>query len=286
MKKVTQKINAKINLTLEIVGVENGYHLIKSLVASVNIADAVTLYKRNDGLITIKEKGIKVGGKLQDNNAYKACKAFMDRYFCNGADIIIDKKIPIGGGLGGSSADIAGVLKCMQLLYGDFSEVESLAESLGSDVNYMLKGGYAVISGRGEKVVSTYIKDKFYLLLIFDSVSVSAKQSYGEFDKIHGYGEYKEPFTPSVVKLLENGESEKAFSLCYNDLYIPSATLNPNICKNIDLIRDIGAEYINMSGSGSTVFALFRSKKDRDRAYKNIVKTVGKDKLLKAETVI
>lgn len=285
MKKFTQKINAKINLTLEVLGILDGYHLINSLVASVNIPDAVTLYKRNDGLITLKEKGIIVGGKIEKNNAYKAVKAFMERYGTNGVDIVIDKKIPVGGGLGGSSADIAGALIGMAKLYG-VGDIEELAQTLGSDVNYMLKGGYAIISGRGERVEPVLIKDKFYLIFITDETMLSAKAVYNKYDEQNGYLVEKEPFSKVVADYIIKGETDKAFNLAYNDLLNPSLTLNPKIGENLELLSSLGANFVNMTGSGSTVFALFKSKKARDKAYKELVKTTSEVNLIKAETVV
>jgi 4-diphosphocytidyl-2-C-methyl-D-erythritol kinase len=76
MKKFTIKVPAKINLTLDVVGVDGKYHNIESLVTSVNVYDTVTVSRRRDGRITVDMRGIPVDCEICDNNAYKAAKLF------------------------------------------------------------------------------------------------------------------------------------------------------------------------------------------------------------------
>jgi len=285
LKKVTQKINGKINLTLDVLGVKDGYHIINSLVASVKITDAVTLYKRNDDKITLIEKGVKVGGKITDNNAYKSAKAFMEYYKTNGVDIVINKKIPIGSGLGGSSADIAGVLKGMATIYGAKDGVDMLAEKLGSDVNYMLRGGYATISGRGENVALISSKDKFYLILKTEDFSVTAKESYSKYDQVVNNIFNEQGCTSICAKALMTGESKKLFENAKNDLYLSSKLIKPEIETSVNLLKEFNADYVSMTGSGATTYALYLTKKARNKAYKELIKRYGKEKFIKTKTV-
>ena len=137
MRKVKVKIPAKINITLDVLDkTPDGFHDLKSLVASINIYDKITLKKRKDVFISLKEKG-NVTGLQEENNAYKTAKKFMAKYDTPGVNIVIDKKIPIANGLGGSSADIAGVLIAMKKLYKVDCDLSELASELGSDVCYM-----------------------------------------------------------------------------------------------------------------------------------------------------
>ena len=119
MNTVKIKAYAKINLTLEIEGMENGYHLLDSLVASVDIFDLLVLKKRKGRLSAVTMHGM--GSESippERNNALKAAEEFSAEFGTDGADITVFKNIPIGTGLGGSSADISGVLKGMARLYG------------------------------------------------------------------------------------------------------------------------------------------------------------------------
>ena len=149
------KSYAKINLTLEILGVEGGYHLLDSLVASVDMFDLIVLKKRKDKLSRVVMKGMGSESIPPEKNvALKAAELFSETFSKGGAEITVYKNIPIGAGLGGSSADAAGVLNGMAKLYGveDREKLKALADSLGSDTGYMLSGGFARMQGRGEKV--------------------------------------------------------------------------------------------------------------------------------------
>ena len=112
--KVRVKIPAKINLTLDVVGVKNGYHELNSLVASVNIFDAFALVKRKDCAVNVTFTGLSADVEGKDSIACRAAELFVKEFGTTGADITIKRNIPAGGGLGGSSADAAGGLVGMQ----------------------------------------------------------------------------------------------------------------------------------------------------------------------------
>jgi 4-diphosphocytidyl-2C-methyl-D-erythritol kinase len=93
--KLKRQIGAKLNLTLDIVGEKNGFHQLKSLVVELSLKDTVIIKGRKDDEVTLKVKGatLPVGEK---NTAFKAGKAFVDRYLVPGVDITVIKKIPLG----------------------------------------------------------------------------------------------------------------------------------------------------------------------------------------------
>ncbi len=273
MKKVKVKIPAKINLSFDIIGKEEKFHKIRSLVASCNIYDAVTLYARKDKSVTLKEIGIKAGCPFEENNAVKAAKAFINTFGTCGVDIIINKKIPVGGGLGGSSADIAAVLKGMCALYNEKANIYPLAQRLGSDVTYMLNGGYAVISGKGDDVERLAVEQKLHLLVIFGENAVSAGQVYAEFDKS---GVKTENSTENCVKRLLSGDIEGLSDEMKNDLYLPSLKFCPEMADAIKDLEEAGAYKGVMTGSGSTVFGIFNDKNSAKSALKKIKKKFGK----------
>lgn len=273
---VKRKINAKINLTLDILGRENGFHNISSLVAEINIGDTVRLTKRKDNLIVLRVKGADLPTD-ENNNAYKAAKLFMQTFNTCGVNIFIDKKIMVGGGLGGSSADIAGVLLGMKRLFKITCALQPLAEKLGSDVSYMLGGGYAVISGKGDKVQRVNSKLKIYLLLLNHEQSVLARDCYNEFDS---QGKSFVPLTSEARQGLERGDFLQLKSCLKNDLYESAKKLVPKIEENLKLLNT--QKNAVMTGSGSTVFAIYESKKQRDLMYKKL-----KDKgVIRAQTII
>ncbi len=281
MKKTVVKAPAKINITLDILGTKGKYHEIKTLVSTVDIYDKITIRPRKDSCINLIMKGLAVDCPITENNAYKAAKLYMDKYSSTGADIIIEKHIPIGAGLGGSSADIAGVLIGMQKAYKKNEDLLALANSLGSDSGYLLSGGYAVLCGRGEKIEKKDITEKLYLLIITDSEPVSSRASYKEFDKLEKI--YK-PCTAAAEKALAGGQFDKLCSVIKNDLFLASCQINANIKTNLANLKTAGAPAQVMTGSGSSVVGIFNDKKQRDMVFKKLF-PLYKDNLIKAQTV-
>ena len=279
--KVKIKIPAKINLTLDVLGVKDGYHKISSLVASVNLYDAISLSARKDDVVNITFRGLPVGVSGEKSLAFRAARLFMDEFSVKGADIEITRSIPAGGGLGGSSADVAGVLLGMKKLYGVSRDMDNLASRLGSDTAYMLKGGYAVLKGRGEKIRSLpEIKKKFYLLIIACDKGVSSGECYAEFDR---QGKKYPQRTGGAARLLAEGDTENFLKTLKNDLYLPACEFVPEIRDNVNALILYGAAC--MTGSGSAVYGIYPDKKTQNQVYKKLYPVYGK-RLIKAKTII
>ena len=179
------KSYAKVNLSLNIAGTAGGYHLIDSVVCSIGVHDTVCARPRRDTLINVYMHGM--GSERippEKNNAVRAGEAFVSAFGTRGADIEIYKDIPVGAGLGGSSADAAGVLNVLEKLYktGKAGEIKALADALGSDTGYMLGGGFARLSGRGERV-EKLAGMPLHFLLILPPTPVSTAECFAEYDK-------------------------------------------------------------------------------------------------------
>lgn len=282
MKKTSVKIPAKINLTLDVKKGENGYHDISSMVTSINLYDQITVKKRKDKIVTLKETGIKSNCDQKNNNAFKAAVLFVHTFKTDGVDVILKKNIPVGAGLGGSSADIAGVLLAMKKLFKVKKDVKALADQLGSDSGYMMTGGPAIISGRGEKVFNLKTKIPFNLLIVTQNKMVSAGESYKRFDQMNLS---PSPVTDIATNLLHEGKINKFLSVLKNDLYAPSAQILPEIETNLEIIKNTGADKSIMTGSGSAVYGIYLDKKTRKSAYKTLKATFGKY-VLKAKTIL
>ena len=278
--KVKHKIPAKINLTLDVKKTDGEYHEIRSLVCSVDIYDTIILKKRKDELVTLKEKGIKSGSEVCDNNAVKSAIKYMQTQDTCGVDIILKKKIPVGAGLGGSSADASGTLVLMEKLYKKNADVISLANTLGSDTGYMVNGGLKVISGRGDIIDDVDAKFSAYLLFITDDQAVSTKKCYQLFDKeIEKAG-----CTDKAIEFLKNNDMDGFVLNIKNDLYAPALNLLPILKEKIIDLKKAGAKTAIMTGSGSAVYGIFFNEKQRDFAYRILIKKYGKN-LIKAKTL-
>ena len=281
MESVAVKAYAKINLTLFITGVENGYHMLDSLVASMDLHDKITLKKRKDKQIFVTMHGM--GSESiphEGNNAVKAGRLFVEAFATCGADITIEKNIPMGAGLGGSSADAAGVLRGLAQLYNidDFERLKLLADKTGSDTRYMLRGGWARLFNRGNEVKEIDGKLKVHVLLLVPDEAVSTAQCYSAFDKCGTIGGNSDGAERAVT---EGNLKGLADGLC-NSLMPAAVTLSGAIKNCIEELKEFSPLAINMTGSGSGVYALFENKekcacakslyKGRARAYISEVK--------------
>lgn len=279
MEKVIVKVPAKVNLTLDVTGEKGGFHTIKSLVASISLYDVITLSKREDKKVTLACSGIDALCPTEENNAYKTACAVVKEFGLNGVDILLEKSIPVGAGLGGSSADIAGVLKGMQQLYQIEGDLTGLANSLGSDVAFMLKGGWAVIEGKGEKITPVKPRRKLFLLILTADQSVGAGECYKKFDE---QAKIYPPATDKAVRILLDGDEWGFLESLKNDLYNSAREILPQIEKNLGVLLLHGDAF--MTGSGSATVGVYTSLYERNKVYKELHPVFGK-KLIKAMTL-
>ncbi len=278
MRKTTLKIPLKINLVLDVTGTLNGYHTLNSVVTAINVYDKIKLKKRRDDKIRLYQRGARADCVLLEHTAYKTAKNFSGQFKTKGVDIIIKKKIGAGGGLGGSSADIAGVAIGMNELYQTDADLYKFVTALGSDTAYMLKNGWAMLKGFGEQVESFNTNVKLYFNLFVSGIVSSSKKVYSKLDELKLC---LQPQAEQMKKTLIEGDGEKAIKLIKNDLTEPAIKLNPDIEKTLLLLED---EQAFMTGSGSTIVTVHLSKAERDSVTKKHKKAF-KGKIIKAESI-
>lgn len=263
MKKVTKSAYAKVNLTLEVFPPrEDGYHDIETVMHKLTLCDNVTVAKVDAGIRLVCSKDICAE---KDNLAYKAAARFFEVTGCvGGCEIYIDKVIPDRAGLAGGSADAAAVLDALSELYGvrDDSLIDGICEGLGSDIVFCReKYICAKAFGRGEKVVPLPPLAKMYVLTAVPSEGLSTKAVYSAYDKC---GVYQDnggiTFTEGLSKKLESGSYAINSQDTFNSFEEVCKTLLPEIANIMKLLSDTGAEAVRMSGSGSAVYALYRSE--------------------------
>lgn len=259
MNYVRVKAYAKINLTLDVLGRKDGYHEIDSLVTSVDIADVIAVQKRKkDKLASVTCHGM--GSEnipFGDNNAVRAAERFIEKYDTCGADITVWKNIPMGAGLGGSSADAAGTLNALARLFGidDFDGIKEIADEVGSDSGYMLSGGYARLTGRGDEVGLLDNRLKLDIGLLVPKTGVSTAECYRLSDELNSgiCG------TQSALEAIEAGNKVALGKALSNGLFAPACALNHEIREAYDELKSFSPLGVNMTGSGSAVYALFEN---------------------------
>ena len=287
------KAGAKINLTLDITGVSGGYHLLDSLVVSLDLSDLIAAKRRKDGAIKVYSRG--EGTELlpeTENNAYKAAKLFAEEFQTGGAELKIYKNIPVGAGLGGSSADAAGALHAMRQLYlkeitpETEERILKIADRTGSDTRAMYLGGAVRMRGRGEIAERIFRKSgqprekkKLYFLLICPRTGVSTPKCFQGYDR---GGIVYPPATKSAVEKYENGDVAGLGKLIKNDLRAAACELNADVKQAIEEAEWFSPLGAGMTGSGSAAYALFDTREMLDWAFSRYK---GNFRAIRAESV-
>lgn len=252
------KAYAKLNLTLHVTGSSGGFHNLDSIVTSVDVYDLLVLKKRKDGQIFVDMHGQDSEGiPFKENNAVKAAELFIKAYGTNGADVTVYKNIPMGLGMGGSSADSAGVLKGLSKLYGvdDEAGIKLLADRTGSDTRYMLGGGFARLTGRGNEVKTIESGLKLNFLLLAPEARVSTARCYEEFDVSGEVGGN----SGEAEEALISGDKNLLAKNLNNSLSPAAKRLSPEIAEAFAELQEFDPLAVNMTGSGSGVYALFEN---------------------------
>lgn len=264
MAMMIQKAYAKLNLTLDVTGKAGGYHLLDSVAVTIGLCDRVHLRKRRDGLCTVVTRGAEI--PPERNNALRAAESFCRRFCTCGVDIVLEKNIPVGAGLGGSSADPAAVIAGMGRLFdvNDRLSLKQLADEAGSDEGFLFTGGIARIRGRGELVSPLPFRKMYFSVL--PTVPVSTADCFAAFDALGICGAKR---TERAAALLEKGDIAGAAAHFGNDLSAAAEKFAP-VCEALGSVAACSPLGAGMTGSGGAVFGLFESRASALRATKKL----------------
>lgn len=260
----------KINLFLDIEGkLPNGYHLIKTIMQSIDMHDEIQLsnYDKDEIIIQCSTPNIPVDER---NTCYKAAAAIKEIYHINSGIVIqINKAIPSEAGLAGGSGNSAAVIRGLNIFWNlNMSELEMQATALkiGSDVPFCLTGGTYAAEGTGEKL--TKLNDFTWdnILVVKPDFSMSTKFVYSNTEPSH-YNLHK---SSKILDYINSSSFESAARSACNSLEKVVEIFHPEI-NNIKKMM-IQKRAINslMTGSGSAVYGLFADKLSLEEAYKNI----------------
>lgn len=271
-EKLTLRAYGKINLGLDVVRkLENGYHEVRMIMQTVSLADVVTLKKLERDSIVIKAdaEGIPCDER---NLAYKAAKLLKERCFIKeGVEIFLEKHIPAAAGMAGGSADCAAVLKGMNRLFGlglTQEEMQREGVRLGADVPYCIMGGTALSEGIGERLTKLPAPPECLILLAKPDIAVSTKYVY---EQIRPESLKRHPDIDGMIRDIKNGELEKLCQKMENVLEGVTGKEYPVIGRIEDIMKEEGALQAVMSGSGPTVFGIFREREKAEAAKKSIL---------------
>ena len=260
MEQIGLRAYGKINLGLDITGRrDDGYHLVKMVLQTVNIYDDVPARKTGGG-ITVKTT-LPFIPNDERNLAYKAAEIILKEFdIKGGVRIDIKKNIPVGGGMAGGSADAAAIIQAMDALYGlgmSKEQMDEIALRLGTDVPFCLRKGTYFAEGIGERLTELEPMPDMSVLICSPHFPVSTKWAYESYD---GMLSQEHPDINSLVCAIENADREKIFENMGNALEKVVGREYPEILQIKRDMERFGAVKALMSGSGSSVFGLFEEE--------------------------
>ena len=263
---VTVRVPAKVNLEL-LVGPPraDGYHPLATVYQAVGIHDDITVEVAD-------EWSVRVTGPFADevpaddtNLALRAARLLAGDSLDSGpVAISIHKKIPVAGGMAGGSADAAGALVACDALWGlglHKEELEELAAELGSDVPFLIAGGTAMGSGRGERLAPVLAHGTFHWVFALSDTGLSTPAVYAECDRLRGEAPVAMPAPkPETMAALRSGDAHALAAVLENDLQEAAFSLRPDLGEVLSEGLGLGALGGIVSGSGPTIAFLVEDK--------------------------
>lgn len=255
MNEIEIQARAKINIGLFVKGRRSdGFHELESFFQEIDFYDIVTV-KPSDQL-SFETDSTALSAE-QDNLCLRAARLLKEQKSISGADIKLQKNIPIGAGLGGGSSDAAAVLRGLNILYDlhiTDDELQDLGSRLGSDVPFFIRGGSAHVSGRGEVIRSVDGRLDYSIVLVLPEVFISTPWAYKNLNlgltkknhniKLQGFELQQYPLSAFQENFKNDFEN-----LVYKTY--------PDLKKIKQKLSELGAEFASLSGSGAAIYGLF-----------------------------
>ena len=263
LREYHEKAYAKVNFNLRVLPRRaDGFHDIESIFQTVSLFDELVVTEQQEKTCTVVCDSMNLPTENTLTLAYKAFCEVVD-FDVPGVIVRIKKGIPSGGGLGGGSADAAALVRVLEKICNlELSDLQRdlIAEKTGSDVFFFMHcnsegKGCALVSGRGECVKMIESRRDLVLLLIFPGVSSSTKDAYCLVDSfLQGENKVKYPDFGQLEAIYRKNPKEWMF---INTFTCALCNKYDEIKSALNALKDAGADYYDMSGSGSTVFGVF-----------------------------
>jgi len=268
----------KINLHLGIGKRRNdGFHPIESIFTTLAFSDTLRFeLSGSDGEICLFTNWETPAEEISDekNLILRAISLFREKTgFKKGLIVRLDKRIPLGSGLGGGSSDAAATLLALNALLGAALTMQNLSEMacvLGSDVPFFLTGGTAFVCGRGETVEPVKSPGQQWVVLVKPPFKSDTASAYGLLDRLRDQGNIEEKKAIPRETLLHalGGNSEKwPFFNDFLPVFLCQDSVNSAIYSGIlESLRGLGASFAGISGSGSCCFGIFSTDVKAEKA--------------------
>jgi 4-diphosphocytidyl-2-C-methyl-D-erythritol kinase len=284
MNSIIVKAPAKVNLFLKVLGKrKDSYHDILTVFERISLADTIRISKIPEGIIVRSD--ILITRDPEDNIVYKAAKTILKRgKIKSGVKIEIKKRVPIAAGLGGGSSDAAAVLKGINKLFrlrlGD-KALLGAARELGADVPFfVLDTAFAVGRGRGDELKVIKSRSRFWHLIIKAGFKIATKDIYEAFDAGHRSARGRLTLQGRDARIffrsLSQMDHAKADSMLYNDLERAVSLKDGAIDGVLKSLAQLLGKNMIISGSGPSLFCLYRTRREAVKARGLVLKSVPK----------
>lgn len=259
MRETNERAYAKLNISLDIVGKRpDGYHDMVMVMQSVSLCDELCIRLNDTGELSAVSD-LHFIPNDERNLAVRAARQFLDAAGepGQGVEISMKKRIPVGAGMAGGSADAAAVLRGMNRLYGgrfSTAELETIAAGIGSDVAFCVAGGTTLAQGRGELLSRLPDMPECYFVICKPGFSISTPELFRSIDSAplrH------HPDTAGILDSLDRGELEGICRRLYNVFEDVSDRRIKTVGEIKSRLLDCGAAGAVMTGTGSAVFGIF-----------------------------
>ncbi|MCL2717711.1 MAG: 4-(cytidine 5'-diphospho)-2-C-methyl-D-erythritol kinase [Lachnospiraceae bacterium] len=272
MQSITCKAYAKINLALDVLGRRpDGYHEVKMVMQTIGLYDELIFEKiaftDDSGPIKIETSSSAIPTD-ENNLVYRAAAAIFARYKPDcGIKITLTKNIPVAAGMAGGSTDAAAVFHGLNALFGLKMTVNEMCEmgvKIGADVPYCIIGGIALAEGIGEELTPLPPPPPCQILIVKPDISVSTKWVYENL-KVNELEFH--PDINGMIAAIHHQDLDGIIKKMGNVLETVTIEKYPVIKEIKNKLLAFGAENALMSGSGPTVFAIFRNEAKAQAAY-------------------
>lgn len=255
------KANAKVNLSLDVTGKRpDGYHTLESVFQSVSLCDVLTVELSQRITVTCSDNSV----NGEDNLCFKAAELFFDATdIKGGAEVFIEKHIPMAGGLGGGSADAAATLVALNELCDrplDTEQLLKIALRLGADVPFCVLGGTKLCEGVGEIMTDLKGLPGCFIVIAKKGEKSSTGDMYRALDSAENR---RHPDTKGMINGLENGDLRETFKGAYNCFESVCDAKALNEAREVAI--DTNAIYCGLSGAGPTVVLIFDSLESAEK---------------------
>jgi 4-diphosphocytidyl-2-C-methyl-D-erythritol kinase len=266
MKEIKVKAPAKINLGLHVISKrDDGYHNIETIFYPIELYDVLTFKKADDFVFSSNNDEL---NQSPDNLVVKA-KNLLEEHTKQKitVHIYLEKNIPVGGGLGGGSSNAASVLTSLNELFKlqiDYTSLKSLALRLGSDIPFFLKPEPCYGSSRGESLEYRALKISYPILIVNPGIHISTKWAYSKIIpktpafNLKDFTQEHLEAPNKLAKFLRNDFEDMVF-----DKY-------PEVKNLKEELSELGALFVLMSGSGSTIYSIFKGNSAAEKAVEDL----------------